>query len=145
MDAARRALDSSAISSKRAWLTRGMNGTLFLSTIFTGVTFKGQFSFLYENEFTAQIDRLLNGRMVPVEIIIWSLIVISHAGIFALIFLVGHKFFYRLLVWAPISYLAFYSMYNILIIPFYLVPFIILWIISLILCWKLRFKRVNPA
>lgn len=143
MDTSSRLVQRPAVSTSKIWFIRILMAVMFLSTIFTGITFKGQFSFLYENEFTGQIERLLHGRMLPDEIIIWCLILVSHAFIFSLIFLVGHRYFYYILVLSPISYMVFYTLFSFLIVPLYLVPFILIWIISLIVCKGLRHKRIK--
>lgn len=149
MDAARRTIERPAIESWIIWMIRGLMVILVLSSIFGWLSISGidVSGFLYEFEITRQFYRLLNGRMVLIEIVIWSLVIISHAFIVALIFLVGHRYFYRILVWAPIVYILFNTL-NGQFAPFLtfgLIPFIILWIISLVVCWQFRYRKVNQA
>ena len=91
---------------------------------------KGWYS-LYGAEFTDAFYLIKTGRITVINLIEWIVLLIAHAGVVSLPFFTNKRFFKELLIFVPLFFVMLYAIWN-LIIAFLLIPFLIVWIISLI-------------
>lgn len=90
---------------------------------------------LYGSEFNGPYSRMLVGTFRPFEFINWTLLLTSHLCMVSLLFLTHKSYFGNLLFWFPLLFVIIFVMYDMYIF-FFLIPFVIVWIVTLI-----KFKK----
>ena len=91
---------------------------------------------LWGAEFSGPVSAIFESGLAEftyAQFILWVLLLIAHIGIVALPFLTRRSYFNLLLVSAPLAFILIYIIYASLFIAILLVPFIIVWIIALII------------
>jgi len=104
---------------------------LILLSLFFGVSINGQWAFLYQFEFV-DMPKMAE-TATPFKIAMWIGMLLSHVGIFMLPFITGKPYFRKTLLIFPLAYLLFTALLSFGFI-FLLIPFFILWIVTLIYC-----------
>jgi hypothetical protein len=102
---------------------------LILSIIVGIPTNLGWFT-LYGSEFTGPYSRMVAGTFRPFEFINWSFLITAHLCVVSLLFLTHKSYFKNLLFWFPLIFVVIFIMYDMSAF-FFLIPFIIVWGISL--------------
>lgn len=109
---------------------------MILLSLFMGISINGMWAILYRFEFFVFFE-LPNKK--PMDFIIWSIVVLSHFGVLTLPFFVENRLFKKLLLYFPMIYLLGYLVLEaghfIL-----LLPFMVVWIITLINARKLKYN-----
>lgn len=100
---------------------------MILSSLFTGADIKG-WMFLYEFELELLDPIIMNGQYGYAILIV--LILLAHAIILVLPFLTKSKWFTRLLIAAPLTFIAAYTIASGLIFIL-LIPFLIFWLMAI--------------
>jgi len=109
---------------------------MILLSLFIGMSINRNWFFIYQLEFIDYPEILKDGREDNVRnIILWVIILLSHIGIIILPFLTKSRLFSKLLLWFPLIYLLSYVFFRAEVV-FLLIPFIIIWVMTLRLCRK---------
>ena len=107
---------------------------------FAGMSINRNWFFTYQFELFDYPEIILANRSNIRDISLWMILVLSHLGIVLLPFFKRYHSFRKLLLYLPISYLAAYFLLRPEFL-FLLIPFIILWLLSLRRERKLRRVR----
>jgi hypothetical protein len=116
----------------------GMIILLIVLSLVVNITFNNTENSLYGAEFTAPIKMINEGTFATVQFIEWIMLLIAHAGIFCLPFLTMKRYFRSLLVWVPLFFITIYTLYASIFILVLLIPFIFIWIITLIFASQMK-------
>ncbi|SFA39583.1 hypothetical protein SAMN04488511_101476 [Pedobacter suwonensis] len=109
---------------------------MILLSLFIGMSINRNWFFIYQLEFIDYPEILKDGREDNVRnIILWVIILLSHMGIIILPFLTKSHLFSKSLLWFPLIYLLSYVFFRAEVV-FLLIPFIIIWVMTLRLCIK---------
>ncbi|WP_231424239.1 MULTISPECIES: hypothetical protein [Pedobacter] len=114
---------------------------MVLLSLFSGISINGNWGFIYQFEF---IDFLQLRKTGIKDFLIWGIIIVSHIGIISLPFLANNSNFKKMLFYFPLVYLLGYLFIE---AGFFilLIPFMILWIVTIIYHRKAEknFSNVN--
>lgn len=111
---------------------------MIILSIFMGIpTNLGWFT-LYGSEISP-ILMLKAGTFPMHRLPTWILLIISHLGVFSLLFIAKSKYFDQLLFWFPLIFVLLFTLFDFFNL-LYLIPFIIFWIITLVKADKLKNK-----
>lgn len=103
---------------------------MILLSFFSGISINQQWSFVYQYEFIDFPEIMNKYDLSPRELPAWILVLLSHLGILFLPFSIRLSSFRKLLIWFPLGFLAGYVILQLTIV-FLLLPFIIVWVITL--------------
>ncbi len=106
---------------------------MIVFSVIGGFSINGQWSFLYQFEFVDFPTLLKTGHQTAGGVIAWLLILIAHCGILALLFMTSKRYFWHLLVIAPLLFIAAFVASATVFVLFFLVPFIIVWMVALVM------------
>jgi hypothetical protein len=109
---------------------------MILLSLFTGMSINRNWFFIFQFEFIDYPDIIKAGHSNMRDNLLWGILLLAHFGIFSLPFLTKVVYFKKLLLWFPIIYLLGYVFLRAEFIIL-LIPFIILWVITL----RLRIKQ----
>jgi hypothetical protein len=115
---------------------------MIVFSVLMGIPTNIAFFTLYDSEFTSVFGMIKAGTFGPLELIVWILLLITQAGIVSLLFLTTKKYFKYLLISAPLLFVLFYTMLEGVLILFLLIPFLIVWVVCLIVS---RNKRMQTT
>lgn len=105
---------------------------MIVLSLFVGLPINGEWYMLYIYEFQANAAMFKRGTLSHSNTALWILLLLLHITVIALPFLTKSKYFKKLLFWIPPLFVLVY----ILPVPLYLIwliPFILTWVISLIM------------
>jgi hypothetical protein len=115
---------------------------LIVSTLFVGVSLNGgEKGRVYVWSYEVLLINAINEKVTAnlFEIFLCSILFLLHAGICLLPFFINKKYFYTTLICIPLAFIII-QMAAFVFIGLLLIPFFILWIISLIV-----FKQIEKA
>lgn len=105
---------------------------MIILSLFVGIPINGQWMCLYDFELISVPGMIFKYHTVgSFNIVIWCLLIISHAVIILMPFLKG-KYFKSALIFAPLLFIVFYFVADFLT-ALLLIPFIITWLITLVI------------
>jgi hypothetical protein len=102
---------------------------MILSSLFVGVKIK-TWTFLFQFELIDFPTKMLN-HSNGIEILLWCILILSHIGVFSLLFISNRTLYSTVLKIIPLIFVLSYSLINFIFFIF-LIPFLILWLIALI-------------
>ena len=112
---------------------------MVIFSIFMGIpTNLGWFT-LYGDEISGPLTMLRENTFPVYRIPLWILLLLSHLCVISLTLLTKNRNFNKLLFWFPLVFILLFMAFNFFAI-IYLIPFIILWIITMIKAKKVNFK-----
>lgn len=113
---------------------------MIVLSLFSGISINQNWAFVFQFEFFDYPEILKDGLEDNVRnIILWIIILLAHIGIVMLPFLTKSHHFNKLLLWFPLVYLLGYVFLSAEFV-FLLIPFIIIWGITLRLSKKQNIK-----
>lgn len=118
---------------------------MLILSVFMGVlTNLGWFT-LYSAELLGPISsmRRLNSIWHYNSLIHWCVLLLSHIMVASLIFLTKKENFNLLLIWFPLQFILMFASFD-FISSFFLIPFIIVWIITIRKSIKLKKNQGTP-
>ncbi len=103
---------------------------MILFSLFVGVSINGEWTFLFRYEFPDMVSMIKSGKLSSMEVATWVILLISHLGVISLLFLTKSEHFKSFLIVMPLLFVITYMLSSFLL-SLLLIPFIIVWIISL--------------
>ncbi|WP_025146809.1 hypothetical protein [Pedobacter jeongneungensis] len=103
---------------------------MILLSFFSGFPLNGGWNLVYRFEFQGYPEIIKSYPIVYRDVFFWGIIVLSHIGIVLLPFVVEQKYFKKMLLCCPLTYLLGYI---VLVTPYFiiLIPFMIIWIVTM--------------
>jgi hypothetical protein len=111
---------------------------MILSSLFMAIKVKDNWGFLFAFEFYGFLE--MAPRLGVDKFVCWIFLLLSHAIVFLLPFIVRKDYYSTALIYAPIIFVVAYSWLNFAFF-FMLLPFIFFWIISLFLLKEVKNKN----
>ena len=108
---------------------------LILLSVCVGIKSNVGWIALWGSEFQSALYAMAHGKMTTWLLVKWLLLIVAHAGVFILPFIVGKRYFWDVLVIAPASFILLFMLWD-LLTAFFLIPFIIVWIICMVNSYK---------
>ena len=115
---------------------------MIILSLIIGLPINGGWYTLYNFEFPGVYSMIAAGTFPMLNFILWGILLIAHAFIVVLPFIIKTRFFKSVLILAPTIFLLMYSVLNPMYLAF-LVPFIIVWIVCLFK-YKPTVNYTNP-
>ncbi|WP_419802267.1 hypothetical protein [Mucilaginibacter sp.] len=85
---------------------------------------------LFSSEFLGPISEITGKVIAPERMIAWFILLMSHLSLVSLVFLVNKPYFNTLLYFVPPTFFIIFGLFD-FFAWFFLIPFVIVWIISL--------------
>lgn len=105
---------------------------MIIMSVVINIDFMETSNSLYGAEFTAPYNMILHGQMPTIQIVEWLALLLTHCVMLSLPFLVSSPRFRKLLIYIPLLFIIIYIFFASVFIIVLLFPFIIFWVIALI-------------
>jgi hypothetical protein len=99
----------------------------------------GWFS-LYGTEFTGPISEIRAGSFPMYRLSCWVILLLAHISVISLLLFTKKKYFTALLIGSPLFFILIFTAFDLFALVF-LIPFIIVWIIALVVQSKKTTSR----